>query len=272
MRKIVSILTVLLLAAPAMAAVSITVTDNGDCTATISYSDNGDPNFVRAFALDITVDNDANITAVDAAMAGDCNATDKGYGIFPGSFAREINASDPNWAVPGYTPVGYTDDLPGDTQPGIDTGGVTVEMGSLYVDGNEPPASGDLCTVTVSNDCNMTVTVNAGRAGVVLEDATAVTPNLTGATGVPVVCDVGCACMGDMNRDGWKMLPDLYMLVGKFNVAGPPYQIPSTSPLFDECGDMNGDGWLMLPDLYMLVGQFNVAGPPYQIQCPPPGP
>jgi len=188
MRKIVTILAVLLLASPAMAAVSITITDNTDCTATISYSDDGDPCHVRAFALDITVDAGV-IEGVTAAMSGDCNATDKGYGIFPGSFARYIVVSGPNWADPCYSPLGYPDDLPGDTQGGLGTNGITVEMGSLFVDGNAPAASGDLCTVTVSETCNMTVTVNAGRAGVVLEDASAIAPDLSGATGVPISCE-----------------------------------------------------------------------------------
>jgi hypothetical protein len=192
MRKIVTILAVLLLASPAMAAVSITVAPGAEtCTATISYTDDGDPCYVRAFSLDITV-SDGNIVAVDAEMAGDCNATDKGYGIFPGSFARVIDAGDPNWEDPGYSPVGYVDDLPGDTQGGIGTSGVTVEMGSLYVDGNAPPSSGVLCTVTVDTACNMTVTVNAGRGGVVLEDASTVTPDLSGATGVAIPCGVEC--------------------------------------------------------------------------------
>jgi hypothetical protein len=128
-------------------------------------------------------------------MSGDCNATDKGYGIFPGSFARYVDAGDPNWEDPCYSPLGYVDDLPGDTQGGLGTSGITVEMGSLYVDGNEPPSSGVLCTVTVSADCNMTVAVNAGRAGVVLEDASTVVPTLPGATEIPcggVVCDENC--------------------------------------------------------------------------------
>ena len=195
MRKIVTILAVLLLASPAMAAVTITVAPGpASCQATISYSDTGDPNYVRAFALDITV-SDGNINAVDAAMAGDCNATNKGYGIFPGSFARVIVVADPNWEDQGYSPVGYSDDLPGDTLGGIGTSGATVEMGSLYVDGNEPPSSGVLCIVTVEKACDMTVAVNAGRGGVVLEDASAVTPTLPGSpTAIPcgIECDENC--------------------------------------------------------------------------------
>jgi hypothetical protein len=180
MRKIATILAVLLFASPAMAAVTVSVTDNADLTGTISYVDTGDPCYVRAFALDITVDGGAVITGVEAAMVGDCNATDKGYGIFPGSFARYIDASDPNWEDPCYSPVAYADDLPGDTLGGIGTSGVTIEMGSLYVDGNEPPSSGDLVTITVDIPCCVTLSVNAGRGGVVLEDASTVTPTLNG--------------------------------------------------------------------------------------------
>jgi hypothetical protein len=124
-------------------------------------------------------------------MSGDCNATDKGYGIFPGSFARYVVAADPYWADPCYSPVGYVDDLPGDTQGGLGTSGITVEMGSLYVDGNAPPSSGPLCTITVDQACCVTVSVNAGRAGVVLEDASTITPTLTGG------CITGGGCTPD---------------------------------------------------------------------------
>jgi hypothetical protein len=248
---------VLLLASPAMAAVSITVAPGAEtCTATISYNDNGDPCYVRAFALDITVTG-ANIVAVDEAMGGDCNATDKGYGIFPGSFARVIDAGDPNWEDPGYSPVGYVDDLPGDTQPGIGTSGVTVEMGSLYVDGNEPPSSGVLCTVTVDAPCTMSVVANAGRGGVVLEDASTVAPDVSGATDVAIPCAVGCACLGDADNDNLNCSSDMTLLVMHLFYNGGTAEnnwcADNPIPAELECMELDNDDTLCASDMTLLV-------------------
>ena len=79
----------------------------------------------------------------------------------------------------------------------------------------------------------------------------------------------GCiTCRGDLNGDCWITLADMYMLIGMMNAAGPPYQIPPTSPAFNPCADLNGDSWITLADMYMLIGWLNAAGPPYQIPCP----
>jgi hypothetical protein len=272
MRKIVTILAVLLLASPAMAAVTVSVADNADLTGTISYNDTGDPCYVRAFALDITVDGGAVITGVTAAMSGDCNATDKGYGIFPGSFARYVVAADPNWADPCYSPLGYPDDLPGDTQGGLGTSGITVEMGSLYVDGNAPPSSGVLCTVTVSETCNMTVVANAGRAGVVLEDASAIAPDLSGATGVEVPCEqAGClTCQGDWDEDGNReLVDDLMVFMAVLDQGGTFANIPLGDPRYNYCGDWDGDGNMeLVDDLMVMMAVLDQGGTFANLPCP----
>jgi len=57
-------------------------------------------------------------------------------------------------------------------------------MGSLYVnDANKPPTAGTLCRLFITPprvplDCNIQITVNTTRGGVVLEDGTAATPTL----------------------------------------------------------------------------------------------
>jgi hypothetical protein len=160
----------------------------------------------------------------------------------------------------------------------LDTNTVIIELGALYEDGNQPPLSGKLCELKVSECCKMSVVGEATRCGEVGEDAagavleggsTAVVIDDTNCTDVQIDYNCGCAtCKGDMSGDGWIMLQDMYMLIGLLSNAGSPYQIPSTDPNYNDCGDMSGDSWIMLQDMYMLIGQLSQAGAPYQIQCP----
>jgi hypothetical protein len=169
MKKMIFALLVLLLAAPAWATtVDITcaqITDTNQVE--VSYSTDG--TLVRAVGLDITVD-DGNIVACVPAMVGECTATEKGLGIFPGTITIDAGGNVTDYG----SPVAPQSDLPGDTLGGLGTGGITVEMGSLYVDGNAPPTSGLLCTITLDSTVDTTVTIvaNVSRAGngVVLED------------------------------------------------------------------------------------------------------
>ena len=81
MKKIIVALVVLALACPAMAAVIIDVNYLGDVGPykqfAIDYN-NTEPNLVRAFALDVKLDNDVNIIEV--------NDVNECYNIHPGSF------------------------------------------------------------------------------------------------------------------------------------------------------------------------------------------
>ena len=163
MRKVSLILAVLLLAAPAWARVDITMEQTGPNEVTVSYNVTGEPNKVRAFALDITLDNDANITDVNTSANVD-------YTIFPGS----IGISGGEITEDGQA-VADPCDYPPDTQPGLDSSGVTIEMGALYsppVDSspNAPPDSNVLLKFYFDADCNACITENEARGGVVLTD------------------------------------------------------------------------------------------------------
>ena len=171
MKKLLAILAVLALAVPAMAG-SVTlsgVDDDGigaGLVGTISYS--ATSGLPRAFALDITVDGGAVITA---AARGTCQP----YRIYMGTITI-VNGVVTDWG----NPVAPASD-PG-ALGGIGTAGVTVEMGSLYDmdnagDGNKPAASGCLLKVTANKACNVTVALNTTRGGIVMEDATAATTN-----------------------------------------------------------------------------------------------
>jgi hypothetical protein len=166
MRKIVLVLIVLAFTMPALAVVDVNITPvAGKLMADIEFTVSGESELVRALALDITVDK-GNIVDVNGFHVGECNGTDQGYGIFMGT----IQIDGDGVVTDDGTPVAPQGDLPGDTLGGLGTSGVTLEMGSLYEDGNAPGTTVLICRIRVSEDCNMCVATNAGRAGIVLED------------------------------------------------------------------------------------------------------
>jgi hypothetical protein len=180
MRKMIFTLAVVLLAAPAWADVEIILTDLGDGVIEISYDASTETELVRAFALNIEA-TDGNIIDINDFVVGDNNG---GYGIAPGSFRDNITVNPTTGMVDSwvgnpnpYTPVAPAGDP--DALGGIGTGGVTIEMGSLYEDpGNAPDPCGVLCTITVDeNVSEVCVTGNAIRGNVVLESAAEATLN-----------------------------------------------------------------------------------------------
>lgn len=174
MRTMILALAVVLLAAPAWAGVTITLTNLGGNKVAIGYDATSESQLVRAFALDVTV-TDGNVVDINDYAVGDDN---NGYGIFPGNFSLYITVNGTgmvdSWDDPNYTPVAPADD-PG-ALGGIGTSGATLEMGSLY-DANAPAKSGVLCTVTISEGTKkLCVTGNAIRGNIVMEDAGEVIP------------------------------------------------------------------------------------------------
>ena len=175
MRKVSLILVVLLFVAPAWARVDIKCEQVGDTNEVIvSYRVTEDePNKVRAFGLDITVD-DGTITGYDDSVNDD-------YVIYPGSIVIDTSGPDP--CVSDYgTPIGDPCDHL-DTQPGLDSNGVTIEMGALWhkpvdSDQNAPPDQNDndfhelLSFYTSGVDCSVTIVENEARGGVVMTDPT----------------------------------------------------------------------------------------------------
>lgn len=203
MKKILFLLVALLFAAPAWADVVITSAVDGDCGAIIAFDATSEPNLVRAFALDIAVDNDANIIGVDL-LSGD-------YVIHPGTIVIDTSGN----VTDVGTPVAPQSDLPSDTLGGIGTGGVTIEMASLYApvgpsSPNAPGQSGQLVRILIeapNGSCNLTVTANVSRAGstgVVMESPDeAVTVNLPAS--LPVDCAPDeCLKDTDVGYDAWK--------------------------------------------------------------------
>ncbi len=161
MRKIAILAAMLALVTPAMAVTSVTIDacDIDDGNAAIIYNATGGD--VSGFGLNITID-DGNITAISGYHIGESKSGSKGYGIFPGT----IDINDTTGMVDSYgNPVAPSSDPC--ALGGLGTGGITIELGALYTTGNAPNRAGTLCVLTVSDDCNLTLALNARRGGVV---------------------------------------------------------------------------------------------------------
>jgi hypothetical protein len=166
-----------------MAARNVTITctqeagPSDPAVVKIDYSFSGgvdEPNRVRAFALDVSVDSGATIDAISDYVTGESSQhSGRGYGIFPGS----IDLTDPE--NPGWgDPVAPASDR-GASGTGLGTDRVILEMGSLYAGGdpNAPASSGTLCRLSVGGNGAETATmtingesIRGGEKGVVLEE------------------------------------------------------------------------------------------------------
>ncbi len=178
------------LVVPAWAVVNITatttqVTVGGDVVDTdeivISYEVSGEPNLVRAFAFDITVQDPCGDPAADAHIL-DINEAELNvdYWVYPGSI--DINSAG---AVNDVgTPVADPCQLPSDTKGGLGTNAITIEMGSLYVgEANAPATSGVLLKLYVDDNCLLKMADNISRGAVVMEGVgSKVTTNYTGTS------------------------------------------------------------------------------------------
>ena len=179
MRKIVFALMVLMVTTGAWAAVDVNCNCDADTNVvTIRYV-NGEPNRVRAFALDVNVAG-ANIVGVSNLNAD--------YYVYPGSIEIDSggNVTDDGNAVCDSA-------YPG-TNPGLGTDAVTIEMGSLYAasdpDHNTPPGnSGILLKLQLSGKGNVSIAKNTIRGGVVMENpGLSPTVNTTGCGFAPPEC------------------------------------------------------------------------------------
>jgi hypothetical protein len=262
MKKLCIVVAVFLLAAPAMAAVKIIVEASGK-DASIKYQTNDER--VRAFALDITVDKGA-ITGISDFIRGESTADNPGYGIFPANFARYISV-DPNtgevanWNINNYTPVADPCD-PG-ALGGLGTNGITIEMGALYYptaddSPNAPPTSGTLFKLALSEEANLTVTLNEIRGGVVLTNPDeAATVDLSQATGVVV-------------NGGSDLLPPTHPDYAEWVAVGKPacWAYPR------QChGDADGLAVASKTGTYYVgTSDLNVLTDAWQVKEPPFGP
>jgi len=221
----------LVFSAPAFSIVDFNVVQADPNLKIVSIIYSGE--LVSAIALDITVDSNTIIAGISNYKTGESTAGVPGYGIFPGRFRDYIDAANPNWADPNYTPVAPAGDP--DAHGGIGTNGVTIELGSLYVgEPNKPATSGTLCKLllsTTSMDYNLTISANAARGGVVKEDGNEATTNL------PIVKKPGCFPL--------LMAPQLLYGPYDFDCNVPVYWGPSIGAAsYDLERSLNGGAYM----------------------------
>jgi hypothetical protein len=160
----------LLLVTSGRAEVRVFIEDNGgvvglqyECTA---------GEVVRAFALDVLVDH-GQITNVSGFFRGPSRVGATGYGIFPASFRDNFTVAvetNIDWEATNYTPLASSADLPTDTLPGLNSAGVTLELGGLWdptVPETIPGPTGALCALALSQPATVSVRANVSRGGVV---------------------------------------------------------------------------------------------------------
>jgi hypothetical protein len=209
MKKTAFILMALAFAVPAWAGVQVSCREGASGEIIISYDASGETELVRAFALDVTVDGGATITGYSSPNAS--------YGIYPGSIVIDGSGNVTDAGSPIADPVEY----PNGTLGGLNTSGVTIEMGSLYASGDPAPAaSGDLITLQVDTaGVNVSIAENVIRGGVVMEDP-AVPANaiLSGC----VVPGAGCPCKGDADASGDLTTDDMNALLLHLFINGDP--------------------------------------------------
>jgi hypothetical protein len=192
-KRIILVLTVLMLAAPAWSEVLITGTAVGN-NVTVHYDARSEPNLVRGFGLDVQLNEVSGATITGFTVD---SFFDIYYPIYPGSI--DINDSTGQVDANG-SPICDPCVYPG-TLPGLNSSGMTVEFGSLYEKGVDTPPDpcGDMFTITVSGDCVVCITENTVRGGVVMEtagsDPDVNAPCITVGSGGCVVPDV----VGDPN-------------------------------------------------------------------------
>jgi len=185
MKKCLLFLNACLLASSTRAAVHVFVQDSYG-VATIKYECTAGE-VVRSFALDARVDK-GRVVGISNFFRGDSRPGAQGYGVFPAAFRDHITVSsgtNANWNVSGYTPLAVVADCPGDTLPGLNSTGVTLELGGLWdasTPAAVPPSAGTLCTLQISEAAQVSVAANASRGGVVsASPGVSLNPIFTGA-------------------------------------------------------------------------------------------
>jgi hypothetical protein len=148
---------------------------------------------VRAFALNVSVDR-GSLLAISDFARGPSTASSPGYGIFPAAVRDRllpVSGGFLDWTVSTYTPLAVPADAPGDTLPGLGSSGVTLEFGALW-DPTDPAAvpgtNGILCSLSLSQPANVSVSPNVSRGGVVgafVGDV--LNPTFTGAPVGPMI-------------------------------------------------------------------------------------
>jgi hypothetical protein len=237
MKKLICVLTLLLMASTAIAAdVDIDCQVDGT-TVTVRAKANGQANRPRGIALDITVNNSASISNVTPI------STD--YWVYPGTIDINTTTGDVNEYG---TPVGASS-----------AGSITIEMGTLHYPAdvnsvNAPDHSVwlELLSFDVtegSGAADVNIVGNALRGKVVKYNANSANVSYTACQVVFVepapACWDGTQCHGDIDGDGTVNTTDFFALKDSWFKTYPDAS-------YDPCADFNRDGSVNTTDFFIL--------------------
>lgn len=191
MKPALSLLLLLALLSPARSTVVVSVQGTNGLAAINYLCTAGET--VRSFALDVSVDR-GQILAVTNFFRGPSTASAQGYGIFPASFRDNVSVtsgSNANWNASGYSPLAVVADSPDGTLPGLNSSGVTLELGGLWdptIPAAVPPGSGTLCALQLSQTATVSISANVIRGGLMASPPEVViTPQFSGALVGPAI-------------------------------------------------------------------------------------
>lgn len=211
----------------------------------VMYDATSEANNVRAFAVNIKLadPNSGENALIDYVIVGsyhvgECNSTDRGYGIFPGSIQIDAggNVTDDGCPVVG----GTVDDVNGIID--LDVNSMIIEMGSLYTGANSPPKSGELLQFRVNNKvCSVVITEDTQRGGVVMENPNQSVSVVLPYTQINAPGDITGAAAMTSPRDGYVKGADFSQLSDSWKKA-------STDPLYDPRANLN-NGIGIAPDV-----------------------
>ena len=182
MKKLIFVLAICFIAAPAFAGVDVNLVDLGGGQVAIDYNNADVDNLPRAFALEVTIDGTGVFTdisgykaedfAVDSNQTGESNSLFPGYGIYPAQITWWLKPGDDacdvnSWGTPLANPI---DPGAGD---GIGYNNIVLEFASLYYgDANAPLSAGRLCVLDYTGDATAITMIDEDtyRGGLVFED------------------------------------------------------------------------------------------------------
>ena len=241
MNKVICLLAILAMTAPALATVTFTVTPGDPCEFTVGYiSDGTNP---VGIALEASLDNGMKIVSASIPADPCFNAYIDYLHDNPPAPEDELPLGDPlakQGAVAGY--------------PVLPSSDVSLCMGRLVDDHSPGPATCELVTIKIdcsAPSCTMTLSLDSNRGGVVDANGDPITTNVDSGQGFILSCGPPCwsydcfAC-GDSDGDCIITYTDALAVVNSW----PP--LP-----YDECADFDKDTIITYSDALAIVNHWN---------------
>ena len=282
MKKIALVIVALLIAAPAMADVTIRAATDGEdpLVFRLEYESTGDDasglyTLISGMAINVSIDA-GTMDIVPGSYKDDGESTNAspGHGIYPGSIQFDVDKQVTSYGdppAPGVDP-GSEGDLPGNA--------CTVECGALYDDdaipSAQPLAIGVICKFELSEAACVTLAVEGvHRKGIVMEDGSA--PSNTILEGVCVedgACDPECwgfptQCYADSNGDTNVDTIDFGDFRNGWGTDYFGYPMGTAYQEYNPCADYNQDGYIDTIDFSAFRDNWGAIG--LTPDCPPCG-